>query len=97
MVLNLAMQHVDYTNAFFQASLDQIVFVELPAGFETPNKVLLLQKPVYCLRQSPRNFYQYLRQGLESRGYEQSSYDDYMFTNGKVMVLFWVDDCIFLC
>ena len=51
MVLNLATQQVDYTNAFYQASLDQIVFVELPADFEAPNIVLLLHScPIHQLQ-----------------------------------------------
>ena len=95
MTLQLQTQQVDYTNAFCQAPLDQTVFVELPAGFESPNRVLLLQKSVYGLRQSPLNFYRHLRQGLESRGFTKSSHDDCLFTNGVTIVLFWVDDCIF--
>ena len=94
-VLGLKTQQVDYTNAFCQAPLEQTVFVELPKGFEVPNKVLHLQKSVYGLRQSPLNFYRHLREGLESRGYTKSNHDDCLFTNGKIMVLFWVDDCIF--
>ena len=47
------------------------------------------------MRQSPLNFYNHLRQGLESRGFVKSSHDDCLFTNGKTIVLFWVDDCIF--
>ena len=50
MILQLETQQVDYTNAFCQAPLDQTIFVELPAGFEAPNKGLLLQKSVYGLR-----------------------------------------------
>ena len=69
--------------------------MELPHGFEIPNMVLHLQRSVYGLRQSPLNFYRHLRQGLESRGFKNSSHDDYLFTNGNVMVLFWVNDCIF--
>ena len=95
MILQLQTQQVDYTNAFCQAPLDQTVFVELPAGFESPNKVLLLQKSVYRLRQSPLNFYKHLRQGLESRGFIKSSHDDCLFTNGDTIVLFWIDDYIF--
>ena len=38
MVLNLETQQVDYTNAFFQAPLEQTVFVKLPAGFKVPIK-----------------------------------------------------------
>ena len=95
MVLQLATQQVDYTNAFCQAPLDQMVFVELPAEFESANKVLLLQKSVYGLRQSPLNFYKHLRQGLESRGFTKSDHDDCLFTSGETIALFWVDDCIF--
>ena len=68
--------------------------MELPTGFDTPNKVLLLKQLVYGLRQSLLNFYKHLRQGLESRGFNKSNNDDCLFTNGKVIVLFWVDDCI---
>ena len=88
MILDLETQQVDYTNAFCQVPLDQTVFVELPAGFESPNKVLLLQISVYGLRQSPLNFYNYLRQCLESRGFVKSSHDNYLFTNGETIVLF---------
>ena len=76
-------------------SLEQTVFVELPGGFEVANKVLLLQQPVYGLRQSPLNFYNHLRQGLESRGFTKSNHDDCLFTHGEVIVLFQVDDFIF--
>ena len=71
MILNLETQQVDYTNAFCQAPLEQTVFVELPAEFESPNKVILLQKSVYGLRQSPLNFYKHLRQGLKLRGFRK--------------------------
>ena len=94
-IFTMQTQQVDYTNAFCQAPLDQTVFVELPNGFEAPNKVLLLKQSVYGLRQSPLNFYKHLRQGLESRGFVKSDYDDCLFMNGDIMVLFWVDDCIF--
>ena len=95
MVLKLDTQQVDYTKAFCQAPLDQTVFVELPSGFESPNRVLLLQKSVYGLRQPALNIYKHLRQGLESRGFTKSNHDDCLFTNGETIVLFWVDDCIF--
>ena len=50
---------------------------------------------MYGLRQRPLKFYKHLRQGLESRGFVKSEYDDCLFMNGDIMVLFWVDDCIF--
>ena len=90
LILSFNTQQTDYTNAFYQAPLENNVFVELPQGFEIPNMVLHLQKSVYVLRQSPLNFYRHLRQGLESRGFKKSSHDDCLLTNGEVMVLFWL-------
>ena len=86
---------MDYTNAFCQAPLDQTVFVKLPAGFKSPNKVLLIQMSVYGLRQSPLNFYKHLRQGLKSRSFAKSNHDNCLFINGETIVLFLVDDCTF--
>ena len=56
LVFNLATPQVDYTNTFCQAPLKQTIFVELPSGFEYPNKALLLKQSVYGLRQSPIDF-----------------------------------------
>ena len=41
------------------------------------------------------NFYRHLRDGVENRGFKKSNHDDCLFTNGEIMVLFWVEDCIF--
>ena len=57
--------------------------------------VLYLQRSVYGLRQSPLKFYRRLCQGLESRGFKKSSHDNFLLTDGNVMVLFRVNDCIF--
>ena len=91
----LCTQHVDYTNAFCQAPLDQTVYVELPRGFEMQGMVLELQQSVYGLRQRPLNLYRHLREGLESRGFVKSDYYECLFNYGEVIDLFWVDDCIF--
>ena len=37
----------------------------------------------------------HLRQDLEDIKVVKSDYDDYLFINGSVMILFWVNDCIF--
>ena len=95
LVFNLATQQVDCTNVFCQAPIEQTIFVELPSGFEVPNKVLLLNYSVYGLMQSPLNFYMHLMQELESRYFVKHNHDDCVFTNVTVIALFWVDDCIF--
>ena len=85
---------MEYSNVFFQAPLDQRVFVELLQYFKGPNNILLL-KQSDGLRQSPLNFYKRVRQRLESRGFHKSDHDYCPFTNGTIIVLFWVDGLIF--
>ena len=69
--------------------------MKLPSGFETINKVLLPQQLVYGLRQSPLNFYEHLHQGLESRNFIKPDHDDCLFTNVEVIILVWVNYCMF--
>ena len=95
LVLDLQTQHVNYKKIFFQALLEQSVYIQLPRGFENPNQVNHFMKSVYGLRQSPLNFYQHLQEGLEDRKFKKSDQDDRLFTNGTVVVLFWVDNCTF--
>jgi len=94
LVLKLDTQQVDYTTKFCQDPIHETVYVELPHGFEVPNMILHLRQSVYRLRQSPRNFYKHLREGLEDIGFIKYSYDDFLFTNDTVIVLFWVNDYI---
>ena len=44
---------------------------------------------------TPLIFYKNICHGSESKGFKNSDYDDYMFTNGTIMVILWVGDCIF--
>ena len=88
-------QRVDYINAFCQSPLEHTVFAELLVRFETSNKVILLKQPMYGLRRSPLNLYKLLRKKLDSRGFVNYYHDDCLFTNGNVIILLRVDNCIF--
>ena len=46
---------------------------------------------------TPLIFYKNICHGSESKGFKNSDYDDYMFTNGTIMVILWVGiDAIFV-
>jgi len=55
---------VDYTCAFLHAPITEDVYVRMPRGFEEDGKVLKLQKSLYGLRQSPRNFFEHLKENI---------------------------------
>jgi hypothetical protein len=95
-VLGLATKQVDYTNAFCQADLDEEVYVRMPKLFEKPGHVFRL-KSVYGLRQSPKNFYETLKEALEDRGFIQSQHDPCLFISDTVICLFLCGRLLVLC
>ena len=105
-ILNLQTVQVDYTSAFCQAPVKEDVYVSLPRGWKTLNQmglqagfeedcVMKLKRSLYGLKQSPKNFYDHLKERLESIGFEQSKCDPCLFLKGDVTCLVYVDDCLF--
>ena len=104
-ILNLHTVQVDYTSAFCQAPVHEDIYVSLPRGWKTLNQmgldigfkddhVLKLNRSLYGLKQSPKNFYNHLRERLESIGFVQSQCDPCLFLKGDVTCLVYVDDCL---
>lgn len=104
--LSLATKQVDYVSAFCQAPIADDVYIDLPRGWQTlnemgikenfkPGHVLKLNRGLYGLRQSPRNFFHYLKDNLEGVGFKQSMLDPCLFISDKVICVVYVDDCLF--
>ena len=89
---------MDFSNAFAQADLDEDVYCELPKGFLPPEDgdyVLKLRKSLYGLRQSSMSWFNYLKAGLERRGFKSSKLDPCLFIHKDMICLVYVDDCLF--
>ena len=109
LLLQLSTKQVDYTAAFVHADIDRDpewdnmteeereqsgVFLHMPRGFQQQGCVLKLNKSIYGLKQSPRNFYLHLKDKLESIGFTQSESDQCLFISDKVICLVYVDDTL---
>ena len=55
-----------------------------------------LQKALYGLRASPLLWYKKLKEVLEELGLKEAFEDPCVFSNGKVIVFFFVDDIIII-
>jgi hypothetical protein len=93
---------VDYTNAFAQAYLRELVYIEIPRGFSGTRTdiVLRLIKSLYGLVQAPKTFYDLLTAQLTRCGYvSQPDIDPCLWINKKrkIICVIWVDDCLFFC
>ena len=90
---------IDFVLAFPQASLDRDVFMEMPYGFEFGTRgqyVLKLKKNLYGLSDASYNWFNKLKEGLESEGYVRSEVDQCVFLREDSVILVYVDDMIAL-
>ena len=98
---------VDFDAAFVHADLppEECVHLELPRDFEPPlslpegDYVMKLKKNLYGLKQAPLHWFEKLREALldPKRGFTQSKIDPCMFYKKDMVVLCYVDDCLFFC
>ena len=98
-VLNLATQQIDFSNAFCQADIDEEVYVEMPKDFGDPrgrDMVLRLNKSLYGTKQAPRTWFLKLKECLEQRGFTQSLLDPCLFIHADMVYLVYVDDSILI-
>ncbi len=93
-------RQVDFVLAYPQADIECPLYMEIPRGFQSEGSrkknCLLLEKNIYGQRQAGRVWNQYLHEGLVARGFRQSKVDMCLYYRGKVALLFYVDDGIFL-
>jgi hypothetical protein len=108
-LMQLAAQHdlilhqMDVKTAYLNAPIDCEIYMDQPEGFEVPGNgdekvVYKLNKSLYGLKQSGRNWNSLLHNRLIEDNFVQSSVDPCLYTkqteNGIVMILIWVDDLI---
>jgi hypothetical protein len=96
-----ASRQVDFSNAFVQATLEEEVYVEVPAMFADENNhdkesvVLKLHKSLYGLVQAPRSWYHHLQKGLDKLDFKPSERDSAMYYGRGMILITYVDDTLF--
>nr|KYP41296.1 Retrovirus-related Pol polyprotein from transposon TNT 1-94 [Cajanus cajan] len=91
---------LDVHNAFLHGDLEEEVYMHFPLGFSvgSPGSACKLQRSLYGLKQSPRNWFAKLRDSLLNFGFQQSKADYTLFTFTRdqdfVAVLIYVDDIL---
>ncbi|CAI7747802.1 unnamed protein product [Closterium sp. NIES-54] len=94
---------LDFSTAFLQGSLHEEIWLRRPPGFTGSFPLgtqWSLRRPVYGLRQAPREWHDTLRTTLASLGFAPSSADPSLFlqtdtTLPPFYVLVYVDDLVF--
>ncbi|CAI7836277.1 unnamed protein product, partial [Closterium sp. NIES-53] len=94
---------LDFSTAFLQGSLHEEIWLRCPPGFtgSFPTGTLWsLRRPVYGLRQAPREWHDTLRTTLAALGFAPSTSDPSLFLHNDATlpsfyVLVYVDDLVF--
>ncbi|CAI7893590.1 unnamed protein product, partial [Closterium sp. NIES-54] len=94
---------LDFSTAFLQGSLHEEIWLRRPPGFTgsfPTGTQLSLHRPVYGLRQAPREWHDTLRTMLAALGFVPSTADPSLFLRTDTLllpfyVLVYVDDLVF--
>jgi hypothetical protein len=87
---------LDAVNAFINARLDETVYCYPPDGFEMPGKLYWLLLALYGLPRSPLMWLNEFKGTLTELGLVQIPESPCLFTNGRIIVFFYVDDVVIL-
>jgi len=88
----------DFATAFLYGELEEEIFMNCPPGMDhEKDDILLLNKTIYGLVQSARQWYKKLVEILEKLGFQQSLADPCLLVkrteNSIVIITLYVDDC----
>ncbi|CAI7756129.1 unnamed protein product [Closterium sp. NIES-54] len=94
---------LDFSTAFLQGSLHEEIWLRRPPGFTgsfPPGTQWSLRRPVYGLRQEPREWHDTLRTTLPAIGFAPSTADPSLFLHTDTSlppfyILVYVDDLVF--
>ena len=101
LVLNWTMVQTDYTTAFAQATLHEVVYMEMPKDFSAKQDgdfVVWLNLSSYGLCQAPLSWYEHLKTNLEQCEITASNIDACLFINHQkqIFYLVYVNDVVWV-
>ncbi|CAI7734339.1 unnamed protein product, partial [Closterium sp. NIES-53] len=89
---------LDFSTAFLQGSLHEEVWLRRPSAFTgtfPPGTQWRLRRPVYGIRQAPREWHNTLRSTLSDLGFQPSSADPSLFVRRGSTLFFLLEDLDF--
>nr|GEU73396.1 hypothetical protein [Tanacetum cinerariifolium] len=98
------LEQLDVNTAFLHGNLEETIYMRQLPSFEegTGNKVCLLKKSLYGLKQSPRQWYKRFDVYMINNGFNRRNYDSCVyfkeFAQGMyIYLLMYVDDMLIAC
>nr|GFC01557.1 putative polyprotein [Tanacetum cinerariifolium] len=90
---------LDVKTAFLHGNLEEVIYMRQLPGYEQGNKICLLKKSLYGLKQSPRQWYRRFNEYMLSNGFKRRSYDICVYYRSYapgeyIYLLLYVDDML---
>jgi hypothetical protein len=90
---------MDVKNSFLNGDLTEEVYIYAPSGYsDCPDKVCLLRRAFYGLKQTPRAWFAKFSSIVHQFGFSSSLHDIALFIchfdKGMILLLLYVDDMI---
>ena len=103
-MFNLELEQLDVKTAFLHGNLEETLYMEQPPGFiakGSENKVCLLLKSLYGLKQSPRQWYKKFDEFMLRENFNKSAYDSCVYfkrikEGSYLYLLIYVDDMLII-
>nr|GEV72910.1 retrovirus-related Pol polyprotein from transposon TNT 1-94 [Tanacetum cinerariifolium] len=75
------LEQLDVKTAFLHGNLEETIYIRQPPGFEERmgNKICLLKKSLYGLKQSPRQWYKRFDVYMINNGFSRNNYDSCVY------------------
>lgn len=99
---DMELEQLDVKTAFLHGDLEEVIFMQQPEGFKEPGKedlVCRLQKSLYGLKQSPRQWYKRFDVFMTTHGYSRCEYDPCVYyrkleDDSLLLLTLYVDDML---
>jgi hypothetical protein len=98
-LMNLKLHQLDVVSAFLNGKIDKEIYLEQPEGFsDGTDKVCLLRKSLYGLKQASRIWNSDIHNTLTKLKFKQCRSDPCVYVHRKaeqlIILLLWVDDMV---
>ncbi|KAI0992202.1 hypothetical protein K3495_g15984, partial [Podosphaera aphanis] len=89
-------RQLDIKTAFLYGILNEEIYMKLPDGYRIDNHVARLNRCIYGLKQSPREWHFRLVEYIHPHGFASSHFDSCVLlpNSGKLIIAIYVDDIV---
>ena len=88
------MLQLDIKTAFLYPDLEDEIYIELPEGYDTVDKVCRLKKSMYGLKQAPRVWYADIDSYLIECGFVKSTAESNLYLQPALFLILYIDDIL---